>query len=272
MAADITDRKFAHLGMPRRIWTVSAIHADSPRLTALHDALYERIRPGDRLVYLGNYFGQGPAPLQTIDELLGFRRMVMALPGMMAEDIVYLRGGYEEMWQKLLQVQFTPRPAQTLGWLLEHGLAAPLESYGISIRDGLTAAQESVVALTRWTSRIRDVIRRCPGHDIFSMQWRRAAHTATDGPCPLLFVHSGLDPALPLDDQGENFLWAGGDFASIQDPYQPFAKVIRGYDPAHGGVYLNGVTATIDGGCGYGGSLIAAGFAPDGSLFEMLEA
>ncbi len=182
MASDITDGKFAHLGMPRRIWTVSAIHADSPRLTALHDALYERIRPGDRLVYLGNYFGQGPAPLQTIDELLGFRRMVMALPGMMAEDIVYLRGGYEEMWQKLLQVQFTPRPAQTLGWLLEHGLAAPLESYGISIRDGLTAAQESVVALTRWTSRIRDVIRRCPGHDIFSMQWRRAAHTATDGP------------------------------------------------------------------------------------------
>ena len=104
------------------------------------------------------------------------------------------------------------------------------------------------------------------------MQWRRAAHTSMDTPYPLLFVHAGLDPALPLDDQGENFLWAGGDFASIQDPYQPFAKVIRGYDPAHGGVYLNGVTATIDGGCGYGGSLVAAGFAPDGSLFEMLEA
>ena len=47
---------------------------------------------------------------------------------------------------------------------------------------------------------------------------------------------------------------------------------VRGYDPAHGGVHLNGVTATVDGGCGYGGSLVAAGFAADGSLFEMLEA
>jgi serine/threonine protein phosphatase 1 len=265
-------RTLALLGAPSRIWTVSAIHADAPRLRGLHDAIYERIRPGDRLVYLGNYFGQGPAPGETVDELLGFRRMVMALPGMMADDIVYLRGGHEDLWQKLLQVQFFPHPANALGWLLQHGLAAPLHSYGINWRDGVAAAREGVVALTRWTCKIRDSIRSRPGHDVFAMQWRRAAHTATESPAPILFVHAGIDPALPLEGQGDNFCWGGENFNDIHLPYDPFARVVRGYDPHHGGVHINGVTATIDGGCGYGGSLIGAGFDQAGNLFEMLEA
>ncbi len=262
----------AELGAPRCVWTVSAIHADAPRLRALHDAIYSRITPGDRLVYLGNYFGLGPAPGETIDELLGFRRMVMAMPGMMADDIVYLRGAHEEMWQKLLQVQFFPQPVQALDWLLRQGMGAPLHAYGISWQDGMTAAREGAIALTRWTNRIRDAVRSRPGHDVFAMQWRRAAHTATDIDCPLLFVHAGIDPTQPLDGQEENFLWAGEHFNDIHNPYNPFARVIRGYDPNHGGVHINGVTATIDGGCGYGGKLVAAGFDTGGALFEMIEA
>src|SRR3546814_14736289 len=73
------------------------------------DLLAARLLPGDRLVYLGNMVGHGTATIATLDELLAFRRDFLCLPGVEPEDIVYLRGAQEEMWRKLLQIQFAPR-------------------------------------------------------------------------------------------------------------------------------------------------------------------
>ncbi|MCB9988908.1 MAG: hypothetical protein H6868_06190 [Rhodospirillales bacterium] len=240
-------------------------------MMALHDNLFPHIRPGDRLVYLGNYSGYGMESREVVDELLTFRRSVMARPGMMASDIVYLRGGQEEIWQKLLQLQFSPNPSDTFLWMLGHGLSPALESYGLSPHDGIIAAQEGVMSLTRWTGKVRDALRRQPGHDTFYTQLRRAAFTPQDSLYPMLFVNAGLDPARKLGDQGDSFWWGGKMFSNITLPYEPFQKVIRGYDPIHAGVHINCITATIDGGCGFGGGLICAGFAPDGDVFEILE-
>lgn len=267
MAATDTDCKFAPLGRPRRVWTVAAIHGEAERLEQLHDHIYRQFRPGDRLVYLGNYFGQGPQPLETIEELLTFRRMVLSLPGVMASDIVYLRGGQEEMWQKLLQIQFAPYALKTLEWLLANGMTPVIAAYGANPQTALRAAKEGPVALARWTACLNDAVRRRDGHLQFALEWRRAAFTDE-----LLFVHAGIDPARTLEDQGDHFWWGGQRFHDMHQPYDPFGKVVRGYDPAHNGVYLNGVTATVDGGCGFGGNLVSAGFMPDGSIFSMLEA
>jgi len=266
-----TDKRFYPLGNPQRIWAVSAVHGEAAQLMALHDALIERLRPGDRVVYLGNYLGYGPAPIETIDELLTFRRLALARPGMLASDIIYLRGGQEEMWEKLQQLQFAPNPTDVLLWMLGKGLSSTLSAYQISPHDGIIAAQEGVMSLTKWTGKIRNAIRCHPGHDLFTTQLRRAAFTS-DTPCPLLFVHAGIDPARSLEDQGDAFWWAPRDFNTIDSPYNPYLKVIRGYDPAHRGPNLNCVTATIDGGCGFGGNLVCAGFTEDGALFDILEA
>jgi len=59
------------------------------------------------LLYLGNYLGGGD-PVTTIDRLLAFRTYLLAAPGMFTSDIVYLRGMQEEIWAKLLQIQFAP--------------------------------------------------------------------------------------------------------------------------------------------------------------------
>ena len=267
-----SDLRFSALGTPSRVWAISAIHAETGRLMDLHDALYDRIRPGDRIVYHGNYMGFGRDSAGTIDEVLTFRRMVLARPGTLPKDFIYLRGGQEEMFQKLLQLQFAPNPAAVLRWMLDNGLSATLCSYGISPHEGLAAANEGVMSLTRWTNRIRELLRRRPGHDIFSMQLRRAAHTDQTAHSPLLFVHAGINPAVRLDDQGDSFWWAGSKFSSILLPYEPYKKVIRGFDPAHGGLHINCVTATIDGGCGFGGNLVCAGFDADGNIFDMIEA
>jgi len=267
----IPDPRFLSLGTPRRVWAISAIHGEAERLMSLHDTLLTRIRPGDRIVYHGNYMGHGPAPCETVDELLTFRRLVLSLPGMIPEDIVYLRGGQEEMWEKLMQLQFAPNPPAILLWMLGKGLSSTLASYNLSPHDGIIAAQEGVMALTRWTAKIRDAVRRRPGHDIFATSLRRAAYTANQYGFPMLFVNAGIDPGHALDKQGDNFWWSNRDFNSIELPYEPFGKVIRGFDPKHRGLRINCVTATIDGGCGFGGSLVCAGFDPEGNILEIFE-
>lgn len=239
---------------------------------ALHDALQDRFQPGDRVVYLGNYIGYGDRPCETIDELLTFRRLLLSMPGIIPDDIIYLRGGQEEMWQKLLQIHFAPNPVELLLWIQEKGLSATLEPYGISFHDGIVAAQEGVMALTHWTNSLREAIRLRPGHEIFGMQLKRAAYLPESSSSQMLFVHAGINPDLPLDEQGDSFWWGNGDFNRISTPYAPFHKVIRGFDPEHRGIYINGVTACIDGGCGFGGSLVCAGFNRNAEMFELLEA
>ncbi|MCZ6721503.1 MAG: hypothetical protein O7A65_08165, partial [Proteobacteria bacterium] len=95
---------FATLKRARRVWAVGAIHADAERLARLHDGLARDFRQGDRLVYLGNMIGHGRPVIETIDELLYFRRLLLARSGVMACDLAYLRGSQEEMWDKLLQL------------------------------------------------------------------------------------------------------------------------------------------------------------------------
>ena len=266
------DNRFSSLGRPHRVWAMSSIHADLNRLIQLHDAVFERINAGDRLIYLGNYTGFGTQSRETIDELLTFRRLILAQPGMKPDDIVYLRGGQEEMWQKLKQLQFDRKPIDTLLWMMGNGMGNTMQSYGICPHDGIMAAREGIPSLTKWTGTIRQKLRDNDGHDCLMMQNRRAAFTSYEDRFPVLFVNAGLDPACALEEQNDNLCWAGETFDNITTRYDPFEKVIRGFDPAHQGVHLNCVTSTLDGGCGFGGSLVCAGMDADGDVFELMEA
>lgn len=266
------DNRFVSLGAPRRVWAISAIHGEMQRLYALHDAIILRLRPGDRIVYLGNYTGHGKHARETIDELLTFRRLVLAQPGMMPSDIAYLRGRQENMWHRLLQLQFTQKPLEIFDELMGGGIGPTLTSYGINACDGVRICKEGVLALTRWTGKIREAVRRNHGHEQFMTSHRRAAYTKENSQFPLLFVNAGIDTARALEDQGD-ILWdSGEEFSTITQAYTPYGKIIRGYDPLHEGVRLNCVTASLDGGSGFGGSLICAGLDGHGKIFEMMEA
>ncbi len=267
----VKDNRFSSLGTPNRIWAVSAIHGDIERLTRLHDKLFRRIKPGDRVIYLGNYVGHGEHGAECVDEILTFRRLLLSVPGIACSDMIYLRGRQEEMWQKLLQIQFAPGPADTLMWMLGNGLSNTLYSYGLSPHDGIEACRHGIMGLTKWTSSIREAIRRHAGHEAFGTQLTRAAHTNDNNAFPMLFVHAGLDPARTLADQGDMFWWASEEFESMREAYLPYQKVIRGFDPTHKGIVTNCLTATIDGGCGFGGDLVCAGFAADGQIADLLE-
>jgi len=244
------------------------VHGEAERLALLHGELARRFLPGDRLVYLGNYLGYGVQIRETLDELLRFRRALIAAPGMFAFDVAYLRGSQEEMWQKLLQLQFAPNPREVLTWMMRRGVDATLAAYEGSLEQGMIAARDSALTLTRWTSGLRSAMQRAPGHYALMTALRRAAYTA-DG--ALLFVNAGVDPERPLSAQSDALWWGSAGFASLSQPYDGFRIVAAGYDPAHPGLALETHRAVIDAGAGFGGPLIAACFEHGGEAVDLIE-
>jgi len=259
--------KFASLRAVSRVWAIAAIHGEAARLATVHEQIAQRFQPGDRVVYLGNYLGHGGDILATLDTMLSFRRALLAEPGMMACDVVFLRGAQEEMWSKLMQLHLALDPRSVLTWMLERGLDKTLAAYGGSGPDGIARARGGASELVRWTNELRNTMRAQPGHANLMSALKRAAFTE-DG--ALLFVHAGLDPTRPLAVQSDD-LWWGDGFESIDGPYDGFRLIVRGFDRAGHGVAFTAHTATLDGGCGFGNPLHAACFDLDGKVVERVE-
>lgn len=266
---DLGNEIYAILDRPKRIWAVAAVHGAAQQLRELHQQLEERFDVGDRLVYLGNFLGHGTDIVETVDELITFRSYALTIPGIEPWDVVFLRGAQEEMWHKLLQLQFAQNPGEVLDWMLAQGVAATLAAYGGNEEQGLSACREGVLAITRWTNGLRSAVHARDGHDeLFACLRRYAVSDARS----LLFVSAGVDSGRPLSEQADTFWWGGRYFDGMTAAYDDFSKVIRGYDSEHAGILDETHRLSIDDGAGFGGRLVAACLAPDGTLNEILEA
>ena len=261
---------FAVLRETGRIWAVGSIHGEANRLRALHQKLSRLLKPDDRIVYLGNYLGYGPDVVRTVDEILSFRRTFLARPPYAdIEDFVMLRGSQEEMWQRLLQLQFAVDPIEVMTWMAERGLPATLQAYAGDDGAGILGKRSGPLTIAQWTGSVRDAMQASPGHVAFMSALKRAAYTA-DG--RLLFVNTGVDVKRPVREQSDVFWWAGRSFAYINERYGQYAKIIRGFDPDHGGYAETEYTMTVDGGCGFDGALLAVCIEHDGTVIDSLEA
>lgn len=271
--------KFSNLGAPRKIWTVAAINGQRTHLRRIHDKILAEFRPGDRLIYTGNYFcaTHGSDPRTVIDDILAFRRQLLAKPGMMAEDIIYLRGVQEELWTKLSQIQMAQSPQQIIGWMRENHpeMDALLGAYGTSLEAAGRVAREGILSLTRWSGALKAKLREHAGAEKFFTVLRRAAFTeqATGAHNDnILFVHAGINPAKSLVEQNDQFWWAYKNFAGMTTPYSPFRTVVRGSDPQGRGVQLGPVSISLDGNCGRGGELVCAQLSPTGDVIDVFAA
>lgn len=261
---------FAVLRETGRIWAVGSIHGEAVRLRALHDKLSALLEPHDRIVYLGNYLGYGPDVVGTVDELLSFRRAFLARPPYTdVNDFVLLRGSQEEMWQRVLQLQFAVDPIEVMTWMAARGLPATLQAYAGDDGAGILGHRSGPLTIAQWTGSVRDAMQAAPGHVAFMSALKRAAYTADE---TLLFVNTGVDVERPVTDQSDGFWWAGRSFTTIERRYGQFTKIIRGFDPDHGGFTETEFTMTVDGGCGFDGPLLAVCIASDGAVLERLEA
>ena len=266
------EKRFGVIKSAQRVWAVGSVHGHAEKLARLHEKLGPRVKPGDRIIYLGNLIGRGPDVRATLDELLRFRCEFMALDPAEEPHVFMLRGSQEEMWQKLLQLQFATDPQAVLDWMLSQGVGATLQAYGSSKGDATLEGRRGAMEMTRWTNSLRAAMQAAPGHWDVIGALRRAAYTEeADGEKGLLFVNSGLDPSRPLEAQTDSFWWDSNRFSRIAQPYGEFKKIVRGYDLMHAGLVEGDYTISIDGGCGFGGSLLAACLTPGGVVLELLE-
>ncbi|MGB1006451.1 MAG: hypothetical protein ACPGVX_04705, partial [Thalassobaculaceae bacterium] len=253
-----------------RIWAVAAVRGDASKLIAVHQQIADAFQPRDGVVYLGDIIGFGDQVIATIDEILRFRRAVMAVPPLrFTDDFVILRGRQEEMWRKLLQLQFAPNPGEVIDWMSDRGIDPTLRAYGGSWDHLRQAAREGPVALARWSQNIKRQIAGQPGHSAFHASLRRAAHNRDHS---LLFVNCGLDPDRPVTSQSDSFWWDARGFERITAPFGGFRKVIRGSDPEGGGWHEGPATLTVDGGCGLGGALHAVCLTATGEIAHVVSA
>ncbi len=240
--------KFRNLGSPRRIWAVAATQGNARLLAAIHDALAERFRAGDRLVYLGTYLGPRTEDNETVmTELLAFRAALLAKPGLETTDIVHLRGPAEEAWQRLLRLQFASVPGRAVETLLAEGAGDFLHLYGQGVREARQIAKADSPTITRWTSHLRLLQRLSPGHEAFACSLARAAFTSGDGGQslkPLLFVPAGFEACRSLEDQGDS-LWYNSLSFGINMDECPYVRVVRGFDARGGGIHLEGPAVTL---------------------------
>jgi serine/threonine protein phosphatase 1 len=59
-------------------------------------------------------------------------------------------------------------------------------------------------------------------------------------------------------------------FASIVAPYGNYLRVVRGFDRKREGLQETAHTVSLDAGCGFGGELLAACFAEDGTIVQKI--
>lgn len=249
-----------------RVWAVGAIFGEADRLRALHLELAEHLQAGDKLIYLGNYLGHGAAIVATVDEVLQFQRRMAADGPLGAGDIVHLRGAQEEMWAKLLQIQWAMQPDETFAWMMANGADATLRAYGGDPSSATSKFRAGVLVTARWTTELREGFQQHAGHDPFLH--RLASAAAADD---LLFVSAGLDPKRPLAKQNDRFWWGSNAFEEIDSPYEGYCLVVRGYDRARKGVVIGEHAASIDAGCGFGGTLAAVCFSAAGEVVDRVE-
>src|SRR5215831_7160528 len=263
------DEKFALLRGARRVWAVAAIHGAARRLVRLHDMISDAFEEGDRLVYLGNYIGCGDAVLATIDELLDFRRRVLGRRNGFVCDVAFLRGAQEEMWQKLLQLQFAPNPREVLQWMVCAGMEATVRAYGGDLRQGFAAARDGPLTITRWTGALRGIMNATPGHTALFSALRHAAFTEEQG---VLFVHAAIDPSRPLAAQGDAFWWGRDDILELSSSFEGFRRVVRGTDPEQRSFVERDFAVSLNSRIGSFAPLTAACFSVRGEVLELIEA
>ncbi len=256
---------------------MASVHGVVDRFRSVASRMAQRIESGDRIVFLGNLVGGVPGGEAsdvgaTIDMALRLRRAAISRWDARACDVVFLRGAQEEMWGKIDQLHFATNPREVLRWMLHRGVGATIAAYGgqESIAEGLRAVGDGPMAIARWTSVLRAAVRARPGHAEFHAAVRRAVQAADAGP---LFFNHGIDLDRPLAAQTDAFWWgAATEVGDLGWPWDGIRRLVRGFDRTRPGLADGRFTLTLDGGCGYGGPLLAALLDADGALIDSLRA
>ena len=179
-----------------RVYAVGDIHGRVDLLRQMHELIhldaYHRQAPRNVIVYLGDYIDRGTDSPAVLDLLLD-----APLPGFIS---VHLKGNHEDSL-----LRFLVDPSIGPAWLA-YGGAATLLSYGVRPPDAaahLPRAQH-------------DLAQRLPERHRRFMAGLTPSHSEGD----YFFVHAGVRPSVPLEQQiEEDLLWIRDEFLESDAEY-----------------------------------------------------
>jgi serine/threonine protein phosphatase 1 len=167
-----------------RIYAVGDVHGRNDLLETLLERVREHVaaNPITRplLVFVGDYVDRGPSSRQVLDKL-------MLRSGY--QDTICLRGNHEKY-----MLDFLGTPASLSDWLRWGGLDT-LRSYGLDPGNILDPRAQELLAISLSVAMQRN------GHLGF-LRSLRSSFVCGD----FFFVHAGVRPGVPLDQQCERDL------------------------------------------------------------------
>ncbi len=167
------------------------------RVRAHHEAHHAE-RPAT-IVHVGDYVDRGPDSIKVIDRLMR---------GLAGFEVICLKGNHDAM---LLTCAQTDSRQAWLTWL-GNGGAATLMSLGVSLRFGGFEPKDVAGAL---------------GNERLAWLRKLAAYHLADG---FLFVHAGILPGRPIEEQREeDLLWIRRRF--LESDADHGVLVIHGHTP-----------------------------------------
>ena len=264
----LQDSKIHNLGSFKRVWVIGAVRGKASLFEKVCEKIIKKYIPLDRLVFTGNLLGSNLDDInestKVIDIALKLRSKFMSNKFFDISDIVFLRGYFEELLEKSIELHMSPNPLELVEWMYSKGLDQVLKSYNISDNLLDNAARNGAAALSRASSEIRLRINQNPGHENYLSSLKRLAFNEEK---TLLFVSAGLSKDRPIEAQSDE-LWWGGGFSDLDEPYNDMLRLVRGYDPKQNGITSGKYGVTLDG----GNETICVGlFQSDGQLIETIQ-
>lgn len=233
-----------------RAYAIGDIHGHLDLLVAAHGLIAaDRAETGDAtapVIHLGDLVDRGPESAEVIEYLL--------TGAMNGKPWVTIKGNHDHMFELFLTdpAAHDPGLRAELTWLDPRlGGDTTLRSYGIDVHRDRTPSDI-------W----RDAQDRVPdSHRAFV-----AGLPLTFRLPGLLFVHAGLRPGIPVEDQDpKDLMWIRKEFHSFTGDHGML--VVHGHTPVDGPMHY-GTRVNLDTGAAYGGPLTAAVFE-EGRIFVL---
>ncbi|MEM9710059.1 MAG: metallophosphoesterase family protein [Pseudomonadota bacterium] len=234
-----------------RIYAIGDIHGHVEKLDAAHQAiLQDRERNGDwtaPVVHLGDLVDRGPDSKSVIEYLMA--GIAEGAPW------IVLKGNHDRMFVDFIECDDEePRLFRGMSYLHDTlGGRTTLESYGVT--GGLLSRERTLQS---------KAVEAVPQSHIDFLDARPLFFRFGE----ILFVHAGIRPGVPLEDQvEEDLLWIRGPF--LDDPGDHGALIVHGHTPVDE-IEHWGNRVALDTGAAFGGPLVPAVFE-DGELFALTE-
>ena len=224
------ESQFIEIKNSSRIWAIGSIHSNLVGFDSVSKHILNNFKKNDKLIFLGNVIGLGNNSKKTLSSIISFRFSLMAKFKLKPNEIIFLRGAQEEMFNKLLQLQIAPNPSEIIHWMFEHGVDETLRSYGFQKNEVINIASSGTVSISKWTSKLNQKIINTPGHKEYFSNLKHAAYSSNK---KILFVNRGVDISRPLSAQNDCFWWGYQNFSKVNKPYYSFIRIVRGYESKH---------------------------------------